>query len=210
MSSTRSISRGYLIAIEGLDGSGKTTIAKHLVRILNNRGYRAIYTYEPYHRMFIEILNCVGGKMNAFFEALVMAADRYYHLKEIIEPALNSAAIVVTDRYFYSSLAYQGAKGADLKWIRELNKFVIVPDVTIYLDIDPMAGLQRKIGKPSRVEYLQENLSVLEKAREIYLKMVREGELIYVDASLSMSDVLRKCIKLICVKLNILCSSTNI
>ncbi|MCD6278931.1 MAG: dTMP kinase [Desulfurococcales archaeon] len=205
MSSAKDALRGYLIAIEGLDGSGKTTVAEYMVKVLSNAGYRVIYTYEPYHRVFIEILNSVGEQLGAFFEALVMAADRYYHIKDVIEPALNSGAIVITDRYFYSSLAYQGAKGADLGWIRELNKFIIPPDLAIYLDIDPRVGLQRKAGKPSRVEYLQSSLEVLKKAREIYLQMVKEGELIYVDASLTLVNVLRKCIKLLCIKLGIHC-----
>ncbi|MCD6428957.1 MAG: dTMP kinase [Desulfurococcales archaeon] len=200
--------KGYLIAIEGLDGSGKTTIAKHLVNLLSASGYKAIYTYEPYSDKFIEILNSIGRKMGALFEALVMAADRYYHLKEVIEPAVSAGVIVVTDRYYYSSLAYQGAKGADIAWIRELNKFAITPSVAIYLDIDPEVGLKRKAGKPSRVEYLQENLTILEKARQIYMNMVESGELLYVDASSSIDDVLNKCARLLCIKLGILCTRT--
>ena len=208
LSSNNAFFKGYLIAIEGLDGSGKTTIAKRLVDLLTARGYKAIYTYEPYSDEFIEILNSIGRKMGALFEALIMAADRYYHLKEVIEPAVNAGMIVVTDRYYYSSLAYQGAKGADLAWIRELNKFAIVPSVAIYLDIDPEAGLKRKAGRPSRVEYLQENLRILEKARQIYMDMVESGELLYVDASSSIDEVLRKCVRLLCVKLGVLCAKT--
>lgn len=208
MSSDDVSPKGYLIAIEGLDGSGKTTIAKRLVELLTARGYRAIYTCEPYSDAFIGILNSIGRKMGALFEALIMAADRYYHLKEVIEPAVNAGVIVVTDRYYYSSLAYQGAKGADLAWVRELNKFAINPNIAIYLDIDPETGLKRKAGKPSRVEYLQENLRILERARQIYISMVESGELLYVDASSSIDEVLKKCIKLLCVKLGILCIGT--
>jgi len=197
--------RGYLVVIEGIDGSGKTTVAKHIVNMLKEGGINAIYTYEPYNEVFIHVLNSLGKRMDASFEALILAADRYYHLKEVIEPVLNKGFIVVTDRYYYSSIAYQGARGADISWIKEINKFALKPDVGIYLDIEPELGLKRKAGKPSRIEYLQEDLGILRKARQIYLDIVKSGELFYIDASLNINEVLKSCIEILCDRLNILC-----
>ncbi|OYT50827.1 MAG: dTMP kinase [Desulfurococcales archaeon ex4484_204] len=199
--------RNYLIAIEGIDGSGKTTVAKIVVEKLREWGYPATYTYEPFDKRFVEILEREGPLLGPIFEALVMAADRYYHIERVIKPALEGGDTVVLDRYHYSSIAYQGARGADVEWIKKLNAFVIKPDLAIYLDIPPRVGVLRKrkaweVMEKRKLGYL-ERIDLLSNVRELYLRLVGEGELVYVDANRGLEDVIREVLSLIKEKLGI-------
>jgi len=81
---------------------------------------------------------------DAYIDALTFALDRLLHIKLKIKPLLNQGYIVVSDRYFYSSVAYQSASGAPIEWVLEVNKWALKPDVAIYLDVDPVTGLNRK------------------------------------------------------------------
>ncbi|MEM4697654.1 MAG: dTMP kinase, partial [Zestosphaera sp.] len=134
----------YFIVFEGLDGSGKTTVSLRIVEALAREGFKVLYTYEPYSEDFIKLINDYGKRLGGVMEAYLMAADRYNHVVSVITPALREGLIVVSDRYYYSSLAYQGAKGVDVEWIKTLNKFAPEPDLAIYLDVEPSVGLRRK------------------------------------------------------------------
>lgn len=202
------MSKGYFIVLEGLDGSGKTTVAQAIVNMLKDKDIDSIYTYEPYESIFTEILKKAGESMGAIIETLLMAADRYHHINEVIEPKLKEGKVVVSDRYYYSSIAYQGARGADIAWIRAVNKFALNPDVAIYLDIDPGKGLARKVNTATRVKYLQKDLNTLKKVRSIYLDLVRNGELLMVDATKPLDEVIRECASIICSKIGLLCQKS--
>ncbi len=182
--------RGLLIVLEGIDGSGKTTIAKMLIEELEGRGYRTIYTFEPWTTKFIENLKELGPLRDAYIDALVYAADRLVHIKSVIEPAITNGYIVICDRYYYSSVAYQSAMGAPMDWVLTVNKFVLKPNLAIYLDIEPEVGIARKRGYISRFpEY--EEYEILKKVRNVYLEMVKRNLLIYVYAGRSIDDVYR-------------------
>ena len=185
----RYLRRTLFIVLEGIDGSGKTTIAKFLVEWLNSIGLKAIYTYEPYDEKIVKIIESKGRELGAIMEVLLLAADRYYHITKVIKPYLNMGYFVVCDRYYYSTLAYQGARGANLDWIRTVNYFVIKPDLAIYLDVEPKVGIER-VRRVSRgkMRYL-EDINLLNRVRELYLKLVSEGELIYVDARKDLDEV---------------------
>ncbi|MFH1328151.1 MAG: dTMP kinase, partial [Candidatus Bathyarchaeota archaeon] len=132
--------KGMLIVIEGIDGSGKTTQVYHLVEELRKLGYKSEYTTEPTYGNIGNILrlNVARAKKRApIYEALLFAADRYEHIKKTVLPKLKRGSILVSDRYLYSSLAYQGAVGLDIKWLRKINFFTPTPDLIIYLDISP-------------------------------------------------------------------------
>ena len=182
-------SRGLFIVLEGLDGSGKTSIALALVDKLNSLGFKALYTYEPYDSPVVRIVkNEYSDIRDAYIDALTYALDRLIHWRKIIEPALMEKSIVVSDRYFYSSVAYQTASGAPYEWVLEVNKHAPRPDLAIYLDVEPERGLARKRGLTSRFpEY--ERLDFLVKVREVYLRMVREGLLTLVDSNRGLSEV---------------------
>jgi dTMP kinase len=176
---------GVFICVEGLDASGKTTQSKLLVRNLQRKGFDAVYTTEPSHGRIGRLIRkhvLVGkNRSSAALEALLFAADRVDHSEREVIPLLQADKVVVTDRYLYSSLAYQGATGLDLKWIEEVNRWAIKPDMTIYIDISPEIVLKRLKREKSIMETLQNQRRV----REIYLKLVKNHGLSVVDGNKS-------------------------
>jgi dTMP kinase len=152
---------GLLIAFEGGEGSGKTTQARLISIWLRELGYDVVTTHEPGAtkvgmRLRALLLDTTHTGMSPKAEALMYAADRAEHVASVIAPALDRGAIVITDRYVDSSLAYQGA-GRDLpaEEIARFNWWATggrVPDLTILLDMDPLAGLQRRARSADRLE----------------------------------------------------------
>ncbi|MEM4246375.1 MAG: dTMP kinase [Candidatus Bathyarchaeia archaeon] len=173
---------GLFIVLEGIDGSGKTLHSKLLHKKLVQEGERAALTMEPSRG---EVGRLIRGliadrkKKSAMIETLLFTADRLDHLSCEIEPLLRKGTTVVCDRYYYSTLAYQGAQGVDLDLIRSLNRFARKPDLSFYLDVPPEVALARMARRRS----IFESRSLLERVREIYLDLVREGDLILVDSS---------------------------
>lgn len=196
----------YFIVFEGLDGSGKTTVSLRIVEALRREGFRVLYTYEPYSEDFIKLINEYGRRLGGVMEAYLMAADRYNHVVSVVAPALREGLVVVSDRYYYSSLAYQGAKNVDIEWIRTLNKFAPEPNIAIYLDIEPSVGLRRKQSSTTKIKYLEEDENFLHKVRAIYKELVAKGLMIEVNASSDLENVIGECIRVLCEKLKLLCS----
>jgi len=192
---------GYLIVFEGIDGSGKTTVAKKLLEKLSELGYKAHYTYEPWESPFSKLLQSFKGKVSPLIEALLLAADRYYHVTNDIVPKLKEGYVVLLDRYFYSSIAYQGARGADPSWVKELNRYVVKPDLIIYLDVALDIALNRLKGKGSKWGYF-EKTELLIKVKEIYESMIESEGFIVVDANRSLNEVVDECFNIIVKKLS--------
>lgn len=189
MSSESTGRRGLFIVLEGLDGAGKTTIARMLVRELEGLGYKAIYTYEPTDSEIVNVVKSRYGRLrDPYIDALTFALDRLVHVKTLIKPALEEGYIVVADRYYYSSAAYQTAGGAPMEWVLEVNKWALKPDIAIYLDIDPVKGLERKAGLTSRFSEFEE-VEFLRRVREAYLRMVEMNLMIKVDAERPVDEV---------------------
>jgi dTMP kinase len=187
--------RGVFICIEGIDASGKTTQAKILVRRLRRRGVDAVYTTEPSKGKvgrFIRrhVLDC-EKRVPIVLEALLFAADRVDHLENEVEPALEKGKVVVCDRYVYSSLAYQGAAGLSLDWIHEINQFALVPDLALFLDVSPEIMLKRL----KRKKTVMETSANLQKVREVYLKMVKEGKMIALQGNKPVKEVAKDILK---------------
>jgi dTMP kinase len=183
--------RGLLICIEGLDRSGKTTQSHLLVENLKSKGFEAVYTTEPSNgeigRFIRRYVLQRHKRISAHIEALLFAADRIDHVEREIKPMLNEGKIVVSDRYIYSSFAYQGAAGLDMRWIREINRMVPEPDLAIYLEVPIeviMERLKRKRGKS-----IMESREIQEKVREVYIKLVKDGKLIMVDGNRPIVEV---------------------
>jgi dTMP kinase len=175
------LSKGRLIAIEGIDKSGKTTLARLLARKLSSKGLNVLVTYEPWHPRITEVINETTSQgVDGEVEALLFAADRLLHVRKLILPALESGEWVITDRYVYSSIAYQTARGADRKWIEEVNRYAIQPDLTILLDIDPALSLKRKGNR--RLQGL-EKIEYLENIRKTYLELAKEYGFLVLDAN---------------------------
>lgn len=100
-------------------------------------------------------------------------------------PALNRGELVISDRYLYSSLAYQGAAGVDLNWIRQINKHAMKPDLAVFIDVHPETVVQRLKPRKS----VMENLETQRRVREVYMRFVESGELTLVDGNASKEKV---------------------
>ena len=179
---SRMARRGVFIVFEGIDGSGKSTHIEALAEELKGRGYNVLQTSEPSKDRIGNFIRRYAERndhrLTPETEALLFAADRFEHVMTVVEPALKRGRIVISDRYLYSSLAYQGAGGLDLDWIREMNRFAPKPDLGILLDLLPEFSLQRV----ERRKTVFEVSDYLRKVRNIYLRLVEEGELVRVDA----------------------------
>jgi len=182
--------RGAFIVFEGIDGSGKSTHVRLLCRDLRQQGHDVLSTSEPSRgrigRLIREYAERRGRRLHPEAEALLFAADRFEHVKQTIEPALERGLIVVSDRYLHSSLAYQGAGGASLEWIREINRFAPRPHLCILLDVAPETGLGRMRGRRRTVF---EVYAFQQKVRDIYLRLANQGELVKVDADRTVKEV---------------------
>jgi len=189
--------KALFICVEGLDGCGKTTQTKLLVRKLRKMGWDAVYTAEPSRGKIGKFIKkyCLQGEKRTFpiVEALLFAADRFEHVEREVIPALNEGKIVVSDRYVYSSLAYQGATGLDLKWIEMINEHAIRPDLAIFVDVEPEAVIKRLKPKKS----VMENLETQRKVREVYVKFVEKGELVRIDGNKSKKEVADDVLKVV-------------
>ena len=157
--------RGAFITFEGCEGSGKSTQIRLLSEKLTAAGVDFIVTREPGGSDVAEqirsiILDGRNTSMCDECEALLYAAARVQHLKEIVEPALNEGKLVICDRYVDSSLAYQGAaRGLGYDYIASINSWALSefsPDLTIFLNISPKAAFERKHGadESDRIEAL--------------------------------------------------------
>jgi dTMP kinase len=180
--------KGAFICIEGLDGSGKSTQAKLLVAKLR-KSHNALYTAEPSRgKIGTYIRNsCLYGekRLSTVVEALLFAADRIEHVENEVLPALNEGHLVISDRYVYSSLAYQGAAGLSLEWIEKVNAHALKPDLAVFIDVDPKTVMRRL--KPQRS--VMENIETQQKVRDVYLKFVARGDLVSLDGNRTKAEV---------------------
>lgn len=168
---------GLFLAFEGGEGSGKSTQTRLLGEWLTRQGREAVLTREPggtdvgaaLRRI---LLDPATGELSARTEALVYLADKAEHVDHLIVPALERGAVVVTDRYVDSMLAYQGAgralSVAELDPIAHWATAGLRPDLTIVLDVDPTIGLARA-GAPDRIE--AEPLAFHERVRDHFLAL---------------------------------------
>ena len=203
------------ITIEGPEGSGKTTVAKKLVEVLNEKGYQVVYTREPGGVAIAErirdiILDVNNTNLDPRSEALLYAASRRQHLVEKVLPALAEDKIVICDRFVDSSLAYQGyARGIGIDEIYDINLFAINntwPDITILLDIDPEIGLQRIMSnRQNEVNRLDlEGISFHKKVHEGYniIKEKYKDRITLVDGNRNKEEVFEDVYNLVMEKLN--------
>ena len=144
---------GFFITFEGPEGAGKTTQLQLLREYLESAGHDCVMTREPGGTVIAEQLRALvkhhnsGEVMSDETELLLIAAGRAQHVRNLIIPALNAGKVVLCDRFFDSTTAYQGyARGIDLDFVRRLNRFACcgcIPDLTILFDISPEEGFAR-------------------------------------------------------------------
>ena len=195
--------KGVFISLEGLDGCGKTTVARHLERLLVQYGYEVVHTREPGGCPISEnirtlLLSTDHKEMTATAEALLYAASRFQHVNDVICPALRRGCAVLCDRYVDSSLAYQGeGRRLGVDTIRSYNAramSVCMPDVTVYLRLSAEASLRRRLAAsaPDRIE--QEKREFFERAARGFddLAAAEPERYLTVDASQPLEAVLHE------------------
>jgi dTMP kinase len=161
--------RGLLIVLEGIDGSGKTTQARLLLGRLRRRGRKAVFFREPTRGRWgreIKRLAARAGSLSAEEQLALFVKDRRENVARNLKPALAAGRIVVLDRYYFSTIAYQGAKGLDPERIRRINEaFAVPPDLVVVLDVDAAAGLERIAGRKRRDELFERRAYLVRVAR---------------------------------------------
>lgn len=204
------VQKGIFITLEGPEGAGKTTIITELYHRLEKMGKKVVLTREPGGVLIAEkireiILDNAHQEMDPKTEALLYAAARRQHLVEIVLPAFRSGAIVLCDRFIDSSLAYQGyARGLDVDEVFSINQFAIedmMPDLTIFFDINPEEGLARIAANSEREQNRLDNESINfhKRVYEGYQELIRSypNRIVQVDASLSREEVTENVWKII-------------
>ncbi len=216
--------KGLFITFEGLEGCGKTTQAKMLYNLLNKKGIPFIFTKEPGGTKIGQkirkiLLDQKNDSMDYKAEMLLFLASRAENVRLIILPALEEGKIVISDRFYDSTTAYQGyGRGIDLKIIKHLNALVVgkaIPDITFFLDIEPQEGLKRSTAFSNSREIRFEEEFVnkkiidgklfLERVRDGYYKLSQEesGRIKVIDANRSKEEIFKDIIKIVNKKMAI-------
>lgn len=175
---------GLFITMEGTDGAGKTTQINLLKDYLENKGFKVICTREPGGTPISEkireiILDKNNGEMTDITEALLYAAARAQHISQVILPALNDGAVVISDRFLDSNLVYQGfARSMGDRVIKNINKYAVgslEPDITFFLKLKPEDGIARK-RKQSELDRMElENFNFHQRVYDGYVSLSRKN-----------------------------------
>jgi len=189
---------GLFVAFEGGEGSGKSTQITLLAQRLRAGGREVVTTFEPGGtvvgaaiRQVLLSRDTQGLAPRA--EALLFAADRAQHVDTLVRPALRRGAVVLTDRYMDSSIAYQGAgRELSVDEIRKLSEWAtdeLLPDLTVLLDVDPVTGLQRAAGETDRLE--AEPLQFHNRVRQHFLALAaaEPNRYVVLDAAQPVTEI---------------------
>lgn len=162
---------GALVALEGIDGSGKTTQTELLERWGRAAGLEVVRSKEPTAGPWgMKVRNSkFSGRLSEAEELECFIRDRQEHVANLLLPAMARGALVLVDRYYYSTVAYQGARGLDPATLLERNRaFAPVPNLVVLLDLDPQVGL-RRIHERGLGQDAFESLDALTRSRAIFL-----------------------------------------
>lgn len=200
--------KARVISIEGGEGAGKSTIIQEIAQYFINQNIPYIITREPggvriSERIREIILNKEFSEMDSRTEALLFAAARRQHLVEKVLPAVEEGKVVIFDRFVDSSLVYQGyVRNIGIEEVYEINQFAIegfIPDLTLYIDVDPVVGLERINKNPDReINKLDlEGLEFHTKVREGYHLIMKtyHQRIVMIDGNQSLADVVKATLK---------------
>ncbi len=187
---------GLLIAVEGLDGAGKTTLLEGLARALSERGYKVVLTQEPtggeWGQKIREHL-AAGSKISPQAMAELFLRDRREHVQKFLLPHLQEKQIIFCDRYYLSTMAYQGACDLDLEGLRRQNEtWAPVPDLVLYLKVPLEEALKRVSQRPFYKPEAFETREFLEKVASLYEEGLKYFKHVVVDASSGKEKVLEE------------------
>ncbi len=192
--------QSVFVVVEGLDGAGKSTAIQFIKNYFEKNFIETVFTREPGGTKIAEDIrslalhNYEDENIHNDTELLLMYAGRVQHIKNLIEPALKSGKSVVSDRFYWSSIAYQGGgRQLDMSKLVAMNELFVKdyePDLVLYLDIDPAIGLLRakKVGDPDRIE--KSGLDFFDRTRKVFKDLVLNSENAYeIDASQSIDAI---------------------
>lgn len=211
------LTRGLLVVIEGVDGAGKSTLAAALKEHLQGREIPVVASKEPTDgywgkrikslRYVVERGNVLGSRQVTPREELkLFINDRKEHVEKVINPALKEKKLVLLDRYYFSSVAYQGAlevEGMDPEEIKRMNEeFAPPPDLVLLLTVPPGAGLSRitknrkkRLDAFEREEYLSKVQKIFSELTEPYIQRIdasRAKDEVIQDAVVALEKLLAK------------------
>ena len=192
--------RGYLIALEGVDGAGKSTQAMSLAATLTRFGRRVLLTQEPtFGPVGLRLREYLAGgrrHLTPAEELELFQSDRREHVAKTIRPALDRGWTVITDRYYYSSAAYQGALGIDPEEIlADSERFAPRPNLVVIFTLPLDLALTRRLEARGEASQVSEVPAYLEKVAAIY-ETFQGPHLKYLDAAVASSQVLGKLFEL--------------
>ena len=180
--------------LEGIDGAGKSTVLRDLAQHCAEKGLATVVSGEPTRGEWGLKLrqSMTEGRLTLAKELGLFLKDRAEHVEKLIRPALAEGKVVLLDRYYFSTAAYQGARGADPEAIlAENEKFAPRPDLVILLDFDPAAGLDRIRARGDAPNTFEE-LEQLKEVRRIFLALARPF-IHRVDAARPAAEVATDC-----------------
>jgi dTMP kinase len=200
--------KGIFISFEGIEGTGKSTQAKLLSEHLREKGLEAILTEEPggtkIGRKIRDLLLSPDHlEMAPLTELFLYFASRTQHLEQVILPALKRGAIVITDRFTDSTIAYQGfGRGLDLRLIQSLDSIAtsgMRPDITLLLDLDEETGLRRNRGMNKTDRFELEDINFHKRVRKGFLELAAQqpGRIKLIDASLHRKEISKRVLDII-------------
>jgi len=184
--------RGLLLAFEGIDGTGKSTQINLLAATLGGMGLPVVITREPTDGVYGRQIRALFSRRDTLSpgdELDLFMADRREHVREVIEPALLAGRIVLTDRYYLSTVAYQGANGQDPEAIMTANEiFAPVPDLVLLLSMTPAQGIHRIRALRGEVLNDFEQEEVLSRVAAIFAGLDRPY-IARIDAAAPLTEV---------------------
>jgi len=197
--------KGKLIVFEGIDGAGLTTQAELLEKYLKEKKYEVVITKEPTN-------NLIGGLIRAALKKewltsnrtlqLLFSADRAHHLEKEIIPALENGKIVISDRYFISTIAY-GMIELEKDWLKALNSKFLLPDAIFIIDVPVEVSIERIKASRFRFELFEEKKK-LEKIRNNFLELSKEYKNCFViNGNRSIEEVHKEIVKIVKEKLKL-------
>ena len=196
------MSQGLFIVIEGIDGTGKSTQSKRLAEWFRSRGREVVLSREPTDGPWGKKLreSATTGRLSAEEELECFLNDRREHVEMSIKPALAEGKVVILDRYYFSTIAYQGARGFDPSEIRRRNEaFAPQPDLLLILDLS-VESAHGRIGARGDTANEFEQRDTLSRCREIFLSLRDEPFACVIDAEPSLNEVTADILSLVTAK----------
>jgi len=192
--------RGLFVTVEGTDGCGKTTQIRNIIDHLSSLGCRVVLTREPGGTRISEnirsiILDPTFTEMHSITELMLYSAARAQFVEQVIKPSIAKSETVICDRYIDSFYAYQGyGRGLDMDMLKKITSLAIddmIPDITIFLDLDPEIGLRRRMNAANGDRIENEQIEFHRRVYDGYKQLARENpdRIKTIDASRSVEEV---------------------